>query len=115
VANPLHMVFPVKYRKALLDEEVTNIIKETAASIEERYPFEMEALGTDKNHIHVLCSAHPKVAPGLTVQMLKSLRVLPPGKFSEDGQPLNENCGVENFGQTVTMLPQWENGPTGKW
>lgn len=68
-----HIVFPVKYRKALLDEEATRIIKETAASIEERYPIEMEALGTGKNHIHVLCSAHPKVAPGRIVQIFKSI------------------------------------------
>ncbi len=68
-----HIVFPVKYRKGLLDEEVTNIIKETAASMEERYPIEMEALGTDKNHIHLLCSAHPKVAPGRIVQMFTSI------------------------------------------
>ena len=34
---------------------------------------EIEALGTDKNHIHVLCSAHPKVAPGRIVQMFKSI------------------------------------------
>ncbi len=54
-----HLVFPVKYRKVLLDEEVTRIIGETAVSIEERYPIEMEALGMDKNHIHILlqCSS----------------------------------------------------------
>jgi putative transposase len=57
-----HIVFPVKYRKSLLDEVVTTIIQETAAEIAERFPIEMEASGTDKNHI--LCSAHPKVAPG---------------------------------------------------
>jgi len=68
-----HIVFPVKYRKVLLDEAVTKIIKETAVSIEERYPIEIEALGTDKNHIHVLCSAHPKVAPGRIVQIFKSI------------------------------------------
>ena len=68
-----HIVFPVKYRKALLDTDVTQIIKETAGSIEERYPIEMEDLGTDKNHIHVLCSAHPKVAPGRIVQIFKSI------------------------------------------
>ena len=68
-----HIVFPVKYRKVLLDEEVTKIIRETAVSIEERYPIEMEALGTDKNHIHILCSAHPKVAPGRIVQIFKSI------------------------------------------
>jgi len=33
----------------------------------------MEALGTDKNHIHVLCSAHPKVASGRIVQIFKSI------------------------------------------
>ena len=68
-----HIVFPVKYRKALLDEAVTTIIQETAAEIAERFPIEMEAMGTDKNHIHLLCSAHPKVAPGRIVQIFKSI------------------------------------------
>ena len=68
-----HSVGPVKYRKALLDEAVTTIIQETAAEIAERIPIEMEAIGTDQNHIHLLCSAHPKVAPGRIVQMFKSL------------------------------------------
>ena len=68
-----HMVFPVKYRKSLLEEEVTTIIQETAAEIAERFPIEMEAIGTDKNHIHLLCSAHPKMAPGRIVQIFKSL------------------------------------------
>ncbi len=68
-AGPIyyHKVFPVKYRKALLDEAVTTIIQETAAEIAERFPIEMEAVGTDKNRIHLLCSAHPKVAPGRMV------------------------------------------------
>lgn len=50
-----HIVFPVKYRKALLGEAVTTIFQETAAEIAERFPIEMEVIGTDKNHI--LCSA----------------------------------------------------------
>ena len=93
-----HIVFPVKYRKALLDEAVTAMIQETAAEIAERFPIEMEAIGTDKNHIHLLCSAHPKVAPGRIVQLFKSLtareifrrkpamkRVLWGGEFWSDG------------------------------
>ena len=63
----------MKYRKALLDEVVTTIMQETAAEIAERFPIEMEAIGTDKNHIHLLCSAHPKVAPGRIVQIFKSI------------------------------------------
>jgi len=59
-----HIVFPVKYRKALLDKEVVEIIKETAIGIQERYAIEIEAMGIDKDHIHILCGAHPKVSPG---------------------------------------------------
>jgi putative transposase len=70
-----HIVFPVKYRKALLDEEVTAIIQETAAEIAERFPIEMEAIGTDKDHIHLFCSDHPKMAPGRMVQVFKSITV----------------------------------------
>ena len=68
-----HIVGPAKYRKSLLDEVVTTIIQETAAEIAERFPIEMEAIGTDKNHIHLLCSAYPKVAPGRTVKIFKSI------------------------------------------
>jgi len=66
-------VFPVKYRKALLDEEVERIIVETAREIEERYDIEFEQIGCDRDHIHILCSAHPKVAPGQIVRVFKSL------------------------------------------
>ena len=59
-----HIVFPVKYRKALLDKVVIKIIEETAEGIQERYAIEMEALGMDKNHIHLLSSAHPKISLG---------------------------------------------------
>jgi REP element-mobilizing transposase RayT len=45
------MVFPVKYRKALLDNEVVEIIKETAIGIEERYENEIEAMWMDKKII----------------------------------------------------------------
>jgi putative transposase len=63
----------VKYLKALLDSELTGIIKKTASGIAERYPIEMEAIGCDKDHIHLLCGAHPKVAPGKIVQTFKSI------------------------------------------
>lgn len=68
-----HIVFPVKYRRGLLDPEITEIIKETAKDIEDRYAIEMEAVGCDNNHIHLLCGAHPKIAPGRIVQIFKSI------------------------------------------
>ena len=66
-------MYPVKYRKALLDEEVERIIVETARGIEERFDIEFEQIGCDRDHIHILCSAHPKVAPGQIVRVFKSL------------------------------------------
>ena len=63
----------MKYRKALLDTVVTKIIEETAQAIQERYAIEMETLGMDKDHIHLLCGSHPKLAPGEIVRIFKSI------------------------------------------
>ena len=68
-----HIVFPVKYRKALLDEDVVGIIAEVMRGLEERYDMEFERLGCDGDHIHLLCSAHPKIAPGQIVRVFKSI------------------------------------------
>ena len=67
------MVFPVKYRKALLSEGITQAIKEIALGIQERYEIEIERIGCDRDHIHLLCSAHPKYAPGQLVRVFKSI------------------------------------------
>ena len=116
-------MFPVKYRKALLDEEVTAIIQETAAEIADRFPIEIEAIGTDKNHIHLLCSAHPKMAPGRIVQMFKSItareifrrkpavkRVLWGGEFWTDGYYV-ATVGERANWQTVDRYVQRQGQP----
>ena len=68
-----HVVFPVKYRRGLLDKGVVEIITQTAMEIQERYDIEFEQMGCDRDHIHLLCSAHPKVAPGQIVRVFKSI------------------------------------------
>jgi putative transposase len=68
-----HVVFPVKYRKALLSEPITAAIREIAAEIAERYDIEFEQIGCDGNHIHLLCSFHPKLSGGDVVRMFKSI------------------------------------------
>ena len=68
-----HLVFPVKYRKALLKGEVVEVIRQVSQEIAERYEVEMERVGCDLNHIHVLCGAHPKYAPGQIVRLFKSI------------------------------------------
>ena len=63
----------MKYRKALLADDVVEIIVDVARGLAERYDIEFEQLGCDRNHIHLLCSAHPKIAPGQIVRLFKSI------------------------------------------
>ncbi len=73
LADPLSHCVPLKYRKALLDEEVVRIIVEVVHGIEDRYELEFEGLGCDRDHIHLLWSAHPKIAAGQVVRVLKRM------------------------------------------
>lgn len=68
-----HLVFPVKYRKALLDHAATASIAATLKEIELRYELAIEQMGDDKNHIHLLVSFHPKYSIGEVVRKLKSI------------------------------------------
>lgn len=68
-----HIVFPVKYRKALLRKEVEEELKYLAKEIGERYEIEFEEIGCDKDHIHILCSFHPKYSIGEVVRKFKSI------------------------------------------
>ena len=102
---------------------VTTMIQETAAEIAERSPIEMETIGTDKNHVHLLCSAHPKVAPGRIVQIFKSItareifrrkpavkRVLWGGEFWTDGYSV-ATVGERANWQTVERYVQRQGQP----
>ena len=68
-----HIVFPVKYRKALLRPEIETEIVKIAGEIGSRYEIEFEQIGADRDHIHLLCSAHPKHSPGELVRIFKSI------------------------------------------
>ena len=108
-----HIVFPVKYRKALLDSEVTNIIRETAVGIAERYSIEMEAIGCDKDHIHVLCGAHPKVAAGKIVQIFNSITAR---EIFRRKPSVKKSFGMVNFGLMAIPLQQSVKERTGiRW
>ncbi len=68
-----HFVFVVKYRRALLTPEVVTELTRISLEIQERHEFEIEMLGADKNHVHLLCAAHPKVAAGDIARIYKSI------------------------------------------
>lgn len=68
-----HIVFPVKYRKALLSDGVAKTIKEISKGLEERYDLAIEQVGCDSDHIHLLVSIHPKYSIGQFVRLYKSI------------------------------------------
>ena len=49
-----HFVFPTKYRRVVISEEVDQVIKETCIEISERYELIFLEIGTDKDHVHFL-------------------------------------------------------------
>jgi len=68
-----HMVTAVKYRKALLNNELEECIKETMKGISERYEIMIDEIGFDQNHIHIFCGAHPSMAPMTILNIIKSI------------------------------------------
>ncbi len=68
-----HIVFPVKYRKVLLRKDIEWDLIKISKDIQLRYHIEIEKLGTDKNHIHLLCSFHPKYSAGQVIKIFKSI------------------------------------------
>ena len=49
-----HLVFPIKYRKTLLNNEIPLAITKIAEEIALRYDIEFEKIGYDQDHIHIL-------------------------------------------------------------
>ena len=68
-----HLVFTIKYRKALLREEISLAIVEIAGEIALRYDIEFEKIGCDDDHIHILASFAPKYSGSEVVGMFKSI------------------------------------------
>jgi len=68
-----HIVFPVKYRKALLSNDIPLAIGHTAEEISKRYDIEFEKIGYDKDHVHILASFPPKYGGSDVVRIFKSI------------------------------------------
>ena len=120
-----HLVFPVKYRKSLLSADIETGLLTIAADIQERYggDIEFEEIGCDQNHIHLLCSAHPKIAPGTLIRIYKSItarelfkkfpklkRELWGGEFWSDGY-YAATVGERNNWETVAKYVKNQGQP----
>ena len=106
-----HVVFPVKYRKALILQHVRDAILEIAKEIEQRYDIAFENIGTDLDHIHLLCSFHPKYSGSQIVSMFKSITARQLfGRFPELRKDLwgGEFWSDGYYIATVSQRGNWE-------
>jgi len=68
-----HFVCPAKYRRAVIGEEVEQVLKEVCLDIAKRYQIEFLEIGTDRDHTHFLVQSVPNYSPTKIVTMIKSL------------------------------------------
>lgn len=68
-----HIVFPIKYRKALLQNGIPLAIAKIAEEIAVRYEIEFEKIGYDNDHIHILANFPPKHSGWDVVRIFKSI------------------------------------------
>ena len=68
-----HLVFPAKYRRAVFDSHVDEVLKDVCLEIEGRYQVKFIEIGIDKDHVHFLVQSVPTYSVTKIVTMLKSL------------------------------------------
>ena len=68
-----HMVFVLKYRKNLVNDEIFDAIKDILSGISERYYLSFQAVGFERNHLHLLIEAAPRYFPSKIMQICKSI------------------------------------------
>ena len=68
-----HLVFPAKYRRAVIDEHVDVELKGVCLEIEARYQIKFLEIGTDNDHVHFLVQSVPTYSVTKLVTMIKSL------------------------------------------
>ena len=68
-----HIVFVTKYRKPVISDEISDFMKEHAAYLCGRFNGEVMEAETDRDHIHMLVSLPPDVAPSTVIATLKTL------------------------------------------
>jgi len=69
-----HLVIVMKYRrKILVKQEYISYLCSIVDEIAARYEFEIEELGSDGDHVHILLSAPPRCSPSQIMQTIKSI------------------------------------------
>ncbi len=68
-----HIQITVKYRKSLLNKRVQEVMLEAMRGFKDRYAIEIQQVGFDQNHVHILNRFLPKYSAGEVIRLIKSI------------------------------------------
>ena len=68
-----HLVFPVKYRKGVINQELGETVKEIGIEISERYEINIVEIGADEDHVHYMVQSVPNKSVTGIVTTIKSI------------------------------------------
>ena len=68
-----HLVFPAKYRRAVFDENVDQLLRDVCIELEKRYQIKFLEIGTDNDHVHFLVQSVPTYRVTQVVTIIKSI------------------------------------------
>ncbi|MEK5490778.1 IS200/IS605 family transposase [Paenibacillus sp. FSL R7-0297] len=54
-----HLILVVKYRRKVIDDDISNRLQEIFESIQPNYNITLQEWKHDKDHVHILMKAHP--------------------------------------------------------
>jgi len=68
-----HLVFPLKYRKDVITDEIGESLKNICMEISERYEMNFVEIGYESNHVHFLVQSVPSMSVSEIARKLKSI------------------------------------------
>ena len=67
-----HLILVVKYRRKVIDDSISNRLKEIFEYIEDGYNITLEEWNHDVDHVHILFSSHPNTNISKFINAYKS-------------------------------------------
>ena len=104
-----HIVWIPKYRREVLDKEVSEYLKVVFNKIAEEYGFRIDTMEVMEDHVHIFVEVPPRYSPARVVQIMRSISARETfSKFPDlrkrlwAGELWNDGYFVRSVGDKVT-------------
>ena len=68
-----HIQLTIKYRRSVFQDEIEKEMIEIMSGFKSRYYIDVQTIGFDKDHVHILCRFLPKYSGGQVIRLIKSI------------------------------------------